>query len=52
MLVDCMLYVLEMLEGMRCVLLRLLEAVEGVCYVLGLPEVVFFVLEGGRRWSC
>ena len=36
MVVDCMLYVLEVLEDVRNVLLCLLEAVEGVCYVLGL----------------
>jgi hypothetical protein len=50
--VDCTFYVLE---GVRCVLLCLVEAVEDVCYVLGLPKVVFYalgVLEGRASAMC
>ena len=44
---DNMLYVLEVLEVMRCMLLCMLEAVEGICYVL--EGALCAALCGGRR---
>ena len=40
-----MFYVLKVLEVMRCVLLCMLDAVEGVGYVLELLNVIPFVVE-------
>ena len=39
-----MFYVLEVLEGVRCALFCMLEAVESVRYVLELLEVMRYVL--------
>ena len=39
-------YLLEVAEVMRRVLFRLLEAMKGVCYVLELLEVVFYLAGG------
>jgi len=43
--VEVMFYVLKVLEVMRCVLLCMLDAVEGVGYVLELLNVIPFVVE-------
>jgi len=43
--VEGVLYLLEMLDGVRCVLLRMPEAVEGVHYVLEVLEVMCCALE-------
>jgi len=48
------LYALEMLESMRCVLLCVLEAVEGeLCFVLEvIPCVLFCTLEAAEGELC
>ena len=43
MVVDRMLYVLEVLEAARCVLLCRLEAVEGMLCLLEVPEAMRFM---------
>ncbi len=40
----CLLEVLELPEVMRCALLRMLEVVEGVLYLLEVPETLCMLL--------